>query len=59
MKTKQDLFDIFDTTLSNTGETHPARLWEIICWENDIDEEDEEIGEIYDEWCENSLVEQN
>jgi len=52
---KENLYDIFDFTLINSRESHPARLWEIICWQNNIDEDDERIGEIYDDWYEKNL----
>lgn len=50
MNTKEYYFNLFTETLYDTQEYHIARLWEIVCWQNDIDDEDEVIGEIYDQW---------
>jgi hypothetical protein len=52
MKSKENYFEEFQRVADETGETKLNRIWEIFCYQNDIDEDDEEIGEIFDEWSE-------
>lgn len=53
---KEKLIEIFEIALVYE-KSHPARLWEIICDTNNLDYDDETIGEIYDEWYKNYFVE--
>ena len=46
---KEELIEMFEMALGYE-EYDQSRLWEIICDNNDLDYDDETIGEVYDEW---------
>lgn len=52
---KEELIEMFEIALGYE-EYDQARLWEIICDNNDLDYNDETIGQIYDEWYEEEEI---